>query len=78
LIVDTRLDAYSDWERAAVLSHELQHAADDAAGRLGNGIACVGNEEDAFRVESEVWSALWQHRLPASQNRHRKTGRKTN
>jgi len=67
VVVDTRLDAYSDWERAAVLAHELQHAVDHADGKLAaSGAACLGNEEDAFRTQGQVWSQLWKNRLPAA------------
>lgn len=64
-IIDTRLDAYSTWVRAAVLAHELQHAADDAAGKWPKTSAeCYRAEEDAFRREASVWGQLWSYRLP--------------
>lgn len=67
--IDVGLDTYSDWERATVIAHELQHAHDDVAGRLLPGAeGCLKNEEDAFRRGAEIWTALWQGRLPAPQN----------
>lgn len=69
VVIDTRLDAYSDWERAAVLAHELQHAADHARGLPDLTTRdCYARAEDAFRREAEVWSALWRGRLPEPQN----------
>jgi hypothetical protein len=68
IVIDVRMDAYSDWERAAVLAHELRHAADGAAGTLGTGPACLRNEEEAFRAQADVWSTLWRHQLPRAQN----------
>jgi hypothetical protein len=65
----TRLDAYSDWERAAVLAHELQHAVDAASGKAFRSRAdCLAREGDAFKREGEVWRALWRSRLPTPQN----------
>jgi hypothetical protein len=66
--IDDRMLAYGAREVAAVMAHELQHAADDAAGKLGAGNTCYANEEDAFRREGELWSAMWSGRLPAPQN----------
>jgi hypothetical protein len=68
LRIDDRLLAYGDFERAAVLAHELQHAADHAQAKLGNGAVCFGNEEDAFRRQGEVWTALWNNDLPHPEN----------
>ncbi len=63
--LDPRLDAYSSWVRATVLSHELQHAADDAAGNLNFTPAnCYLAEETAFRRQAQVWSDFWHDRLP--------------
>lgn len=65
IVIDTRLDAYSTWVRAAVLAHELQHAADDAAGRWPQTVGdCYRSEEDAFRRQASVWRHLWSDRLP--------------
>lgn len=64
--LDTRLDAYSSWVRAAILAHELQHAADHAAGQLPRTRSeCYRNEEAAFRRQAQVWGELWQYNLPA-------------
>ncbi|MDQ3700887.1 MAG: hypothetical protein M3442_08205 [Chloroflexota bacterium] len=68
ITVDSRLDTVGDWERAAVLAHELQHAADDVTGKLGRGTTCLGNEEDAFRTQAKIWSALWKGKLPQPWN----------
>jgi hypothetical protein len=65
ITLDPRLDAYSSWVRATVLSHELQHAADDAAGNLSFTPAnCYQAEETAFRRQAQVWSDFWHGRLP--------------
>jgi hypothetical protein len=66
--IDDRLLTYGFREVAAILAHELQHAADDAAGKLGTGAICYLNEEDAFRREGELWLASWNGQLPPSQN----------
>jgi hypothetical protein len=67
--LDPQLDSYGDWEKAAVLAHELQHAHDDMAGQLLRGAdGCYKNEEHAFARGAEIWSRLWQGRLPAPQN----------
>ncbi len=65
ITIDSGLDSYSSWVRAAVLSHELQHAAEDAAHQLiKNAADCYRAEESAFRRQSQVWSELWQNQLP--------------
>jgi len=65
ITIDSRLDAYSSWVRAAVLAHELQHAAEDAAGQSpGTAASCYRAEESAFRRMAQVWNGLWQERLP--------------
>ena len=61
------LDTESDWERATVLAHELQHANDHASGVLlsGRGGAdCLAREQAAFKREARVWQALWKGNLP--------------
>ena len=63
--LDLRLDSYSSWVRAAVLAHELQHAADDAAGLWPTTSAqCYRAEERAFRRQASVWVGLWRGQLP--------------
>ena len=64
--IDDRMLTYGAREQAAVIAHELQHAADDAAGKLreAKGIACFENEETACHAEAEVWNALNGGRLP--------------
>jgi hypothetical protein len=65
IVLDQRLDSYSSWVRAAVLAHELQHAADDAAGLWPTSSAqCYRAEEVAFRREASVWARLWRSQLP--------------
>jgi hypothetical protein len=63
------LDRYSEWERATVLSHELQHAADHAGGLLAKsaGDQCAG-EAHAFRRNVRVWHQLWQDSPPVPEN----------
>lgn len=68
ITIDLRLMAYADYERAAVLAHELQHVRDHAAGRLGRGATCLANEEDALRTEGRIWASLWGGRLPSPRN----------
>lgn len=66
ITIDNRLDAYSSWVRAAVLSHELQHAVEDATGQWPDTSAeCYRAEQSAFRRQAQVWSELWQNRLPS-------------
>jgi hypothetical protein len=61
------LGTASDWERAALLAHELQHAADYAAGRsFAPGAECLDREVDATLVQGQVWQQLWQGRLPVA------------
>ncbi len=65
ITLDPSLDSYSSWVRATILAHELQHAADDAAGNLtGTTANCYLAEETAFRREAQVWADLWQNHLP--------------
>lgn len=65
ITLSDRLQGYSAWVRAAVLSHELQHAVDDVSGRLGSSTeACYVAEEAAARREAQVWTALWRNHLP--------------
>ena len=63
-----RLDAFSDWDRAAILAHELQHVFDVERGPSRTREECLRRESDAFLRTSEVWGALWQGRLPTPQN----------
>ena len=63
--LDSSLDLYSSWVRATILSHELQHAADDAAGNLTYTPSnCYLAEETAYRRQAQVWADLWQDHLP--------------
>src|SRR5262249_31928931 len=68
--IDQRLDDYGAWERAAVLAHELKHAADFADGRIDfrTTDGCYETEENAFHSQSNVWTELWKQRLPIAQN----------
>jgi len=54
------------WVRAAVLVHELQHAADQRAGLLPTRVAqqCIRSEEAAFRMTVQFWTWVWGDRLP--------------
>ena len=61
------LGGAGDWERAAVLAHELQHAADHAAGRpWGAGADCLAREAAGSQAAGRVWLQLWQGRLPVA------------
>ena len=63
--IDRRLDSYSSWARAVVLTHELQHAVDDAAGRWPTtSEACYRAEEAAFSRQAAFWRHLWNGSLP--------------
>ena len=65
IAIDTRLDNYSSRVRATVMAHELQHAADDAAGQIGpSSTSCYRAEEMAFRRQAQVWADFWHNRLP--------------
>ncbi len=65
--LDMHLGRYGDYERAAVLVHELRHAAQDAAGQL-TAARCYKNEFEAFEEEGYVWTALWGNSLPYPRN----------
>ncbi|MHB1005272.1 MAG: DUF6782 family putative metallopeptidase [Chloroflexota bacterium] len=61
----TRLDAYTEFERGSVLTHELRHAADQFDGVVINSTqTCLAAEERAFRVSSDVWFTRWGGNLP--------------
>lgn len=65
IMLDPRLDAASARERAAVLAHELRHAADFARGvDVIDASDCFQSEENAFRAESQAWLELWGGTLP--------------
>jgi hypothetical protein len=65
LVIDRQLDGYSSWVRAAVLGHELQHAADFPVRAVpSKGADCYGAEDRAFKKEAEIWNRLWQGQLP--------------
>jgi hypothetical protein len=65
VIADSLMDSTA-WVRAAVLVHELQHAADHRAGLLPTRVPqeCVRSEETAFRTTAQFWTWLWGDRLP--------------
>jgi len=68
--ISTALDDSTRAVRATVLAHELKHALDHVEGRLPTSANateedCYRAERDAFVVTGQVWSALWQGRLPA-------------
>lgn len=66
ITISSALDSYSAWVRATVLAHELQHAADAAAGFVPQTTAqCLQVETNAFQRQSTVWSDLWRNNLPA-------------
>ncbi|MHB1132298.1 MAG: hypothetical protein ACYC4L_07890 [Chloroflexota bacterium] len=59
------LDAYSEFERANVLSHELSHVSDVIENRdIWDQKGCLESEERAFRRSGEVWYGLWGGALP--------------
>jgi len=63
--VSTTLDSAPAWVRATVLSHELQHAADNAAGIMPDTpVQCYREETTAFQRQATVWTALWKNNLP--------------
>ncbi len=63
--ISTALDSVSAWGRATVLSHELQHAADNAAGATPDtSMQCYREEATAFQRQATVWTALWKNHLP--------------
>lgn len=65
IVLARDLDYLSEFERAAVLAHELRHAVDDADAKLGTtSDDCFKAERRAFQEESDIWRALWRDRLP--------------
>ncbi len=70
VLVSTALDEASAWERAAVLAHELQHAADRRSGLiLGTREGCYATERSATVRSAGVWQELWGGRLPGEPTR---------
>jgi hypothetical protein len=71
ILLDQDLDDASLWERSAVLAHELQLAADHAAGlpRVRSD-DCLQREISALRRQAQVWATFWQglERLPEPRN----------
>jgi hypothetical protein len=65
VIADSLMDSTA-WVRAAVLVHELQHAADHRAGRLPTRAPedCIRSEEAAFRMTVQFWNWIWRERMP--------------
>ena len=69
VVISSRLNSYSSRVRAAVLAHELQHAAGAAAGDLpATPEQCINFEAEAFGREATVWSDLWDGNLPPDTN----------
>jgi hypothetical protein len=67
ILIDQDLDDASLWERTSVLAHELQLAADHAAGLPRQQSAdCLAREIAALRRQAQVWATFWQglERLP--------------
>jgi hypothetical protein len=64
VVVNGSLDGADVRERAAVLAHELQHAADHAAGRLKAGDSCLDVEAAAYARMGHVWREMWGGALP--------------
>ncbi|HEU5318782.1 MAG TPA: DUF6782 family putative metallopeptidase, partial [Chloroflexota bacterium] len=66
ITIAASLDELSDWERAAVLAHELQHVHDHLRGLLPTSTQseCVARERAAFGREARFWRELWQGQLP--------------
>jgi hypothetical protein len=67
VIVDLRMDAYSSWERAATLAHELRHVTDLVGGLDGTSAeACYQTEHNAFMTQAGVWTDFWGTTLPSA------------
>ena len=64
VVVNGSLDGTDVRERAAVLAHELQHAADHAAGRLKAGDSCLDVEAAAYARMGRTWHEMWNGALP--------------
>jgi hypothetical protein len=67
VIIGNGLMRSSAWVRAATLAHELQDAADDAAGRFAASptpAECAAREARGFAREAQVWRDLWHGQLP--------------
>lgn len=68
-ILSTLLDPTPSTVRAAVLAHELQHAADAATiGVPETAVQCFRFEARAFLRQAQVWDQLWQGNLPPDSN----------
>ena len=53
-------------DRLAILAHELQHAADAAAGLpIQTPAGCYGTEQNAVATETRLWTELFDQALPA-------------
>lgn len=53
-------------DRLAILAHELQHAADAAAGlSIQTPAGCYGTEQNAVATETRLWTELFDRALPA-------------
>lgn len=64
VLVSEALDGASVRERAAVLAHELQHAADHASGLFSpttvlDGATCLDVEAPAYARMGRVWQESW-------------------
>jgi predicted Rdx family selenoprotein len=69
VVISSGLNLYSSQVRAAVLAHELQHAASAAAGELPQTPEqCLQFEAQAFGREADVWNNLWGGFLPPDTN----------
>jgi hypothetical protein len=70
IVLSRELDSVTEFERATVLAHELQHAVDHAANRLGSTPEnCFQAEVRAFTKQAEIWQSLWRGVLPRALNR---------
>ena len=69
--IGTSTDGFSAQDRAPVMAHELQHAADlvqKGLAAVSSTSGCYATEEDAFATEASVWTDVWKARLPQPQN----------
>lgn len=64
--LDSRLDAYSAWERGAILAHELSLALEYTSPLPGTWQGCPQASEDSYRDEDAVWRQLIAPASPPS------------
>lgn len=70
VLLSREISGFSAQGQAAVLAHELQHAADWAqiGSSVGTTQGCFDTEATAFRTQTAVWTAFYPRGLPRATN----------